>query len=55
MYIIKRDGTQVPFNKEKIIAAINKAFMEVDGELYEDETAEEIADMLHPLVCLSHI
>ena len=46
MYIIKRDGTQVPFDKEKIIAAINKAFMEVDGELYEDETAEEIAEIL---------
>ena len=46
MYIIKRDGTRVPFDKEKIITAINKAFMEVDGELYEDETAEEIAEIL---------
>lgn len=46
MYIIKRDGTQVPFDKEKIITAINRAFLEVDGELYEDETAEEIAEML---------
>ena len=46
MYIIKRDGTKVPFDKEKIITAINRAFMEVDGELYEDETAEEIAEML---------
>ena len=46
MYIIKRDGTQVPFDKEKIIEAIKKAFIEVDGELYEDETAEEIAEML---------
>ena len=46
MYIIKRDGTQVLFDKEKIITAINKAFMEVDGELYEDETAEEIAEIL---------
>ena len=46
MYIVKRDGTQVPFDKQKIIEAINKAFIEVDGELYEDETAEEIADML---------
>ena len=47
MYIIKRDGTKVPFDKEKIIDAINKAFLEVDGELYEDETAEEIADILY--------
>ena len=46
MYIIKRDGTKVPFDKEKIIKAINKAFIEVDGELYEDETASEIAEML---------
>jgi anaerobic ribonucleoside-triphosphate reductase len=27
----KRDGTQVPFDKQKIIDAINKAFIEVDG------------------------
>ena len=47
MYIIKRDGTKVPFDREKIIEAINKAFLEVDGELYEDETAEDIADMLY--------
>jgi transcriptional regulator NrdR family protein len=31
MMVIKRDGTKVPFNKEKIINAINKAFIEVDG------------------------
>jgi transcriptional regulator NrdR family protein len=47
MYIIKRDGTKVPFDKEKIISAINKAFIEVDGELYEDETAEDIAEALY--------
>ena len=46
MYIVKRDGTKVPFDKEKIITAVNKAFLEVDGELYEDETAEEIAEIL---------
>ena len=38
--IIKRNGQAVPFDKEKIITAINRAFLEVDGELYEDETAE---------------
>ena len=27
----KRDGTHVPFDKQKIINAINKAFVEVDG------------------------
>jgi len=31
MKIMKRDGTLVPFNKEKIINAINAAFIEVDG------------------------
>jgi transcriptional regulator NrdR family protein len=31
MYVIKRDGTQVPFNHEKIINAIDRAFIEVDG------------------------
>ena len=31
MYVIKRDGSKVNFNKKKIINAINKAFLEVDG------------------------
>jgi len=44
--VIKRDGTKVPFNKEKIINAINKAFIEVDGQLYETDTAKDIADDL---------
>lgn len=43
MNVVKRDGSIVPFNKEKIINAINKAFIEVYGELYEDETAQAIA------------
>ena len=43
MIVIKRDGTQAPFDKQKIINAINKALIEVDGCLYESETAEEIA------------
>ena len=41
--IKKRDGTLVPFNKQKIINAINKAMIEVDGQLYEDDTSNEIA------------
>ena len=41
--IIKRDGNIVNFDREKIINAINKAFLEVDGELYETETSETIA------------
>ena len=27
----KRNGTKVPFDKQKIIDAINKAFIEIDG------------------------
>ena len=43
MVIIKRDGNAVSFNANKIINAINKAFIEVDGKLYENETATDIA------------
>ena len=43
MIVIKRDGTKVPFNKNKIEEAINKAFLEVDGQLYETDTAKDIA------------
>lgn len=43
MKVIKRDGTIVPFDIEKIIVAINKAFVEVDGALYEEDTANDIA------------
>lgn len=41
--IIKRDGSQVPFDQQKIINAIHAAFMEVDGKIYETDTAEDIA------------
>ena len=43
MNVVKRDGSIVPFDKQKIVNAINKAFIEVYGELYEDETAQAIA------------
>ena len=42
--VIKRDGTVVNFDKEKVINAINAAFIEVDGLLYETDTAEDIAE-----------
>ena len=29
MYVIKRDGSKVPFNEDKIVHAIDKAFIEV--------------------------
>ena len=44
IYIIKRNGTIVLFDKNKIINAINKAFIEVDGQLYENDTAQDIAN-----------
>ena len=43
MQIIKRDGTLVEFDKTRIVNAINAAFLEVDGKLYETDTAEDIA------------
>ena len=47
MNIIKRNGTEVPFDKHKIIEAINKAFIETDGQLYETDTAEDIANNIY--------
>lgn len=43
LQIQKRNGTLVPFDRQKIINAINKALIEVDGQLYEDDTAKDIA------------
>lgn len=44
-YIIKRDGRHVPFNKKKIVSAILKAFIAVDGEItdYAIDKANRIA------------
>ena len=53
MFIVKRDGTQVPFDKQKIVNAINSAFLDVDGILYETDTAEDIADEIEVLVMKS--
>lgn len=44
MKVQKRNGTYVDFNKQKIIDAINKAMIEVDGKLYETDTSESIAN-----------
>ena len=43
MDVIKRDGTTVPFDKTKIITAILKAFLDVDSQIYEIDTATDIA------------
>lgn len=42
--IRKRDNTLVDFDKDKIVNAIISAFLDVDGILYEDDTAQDIAD-----------
>jgi ribonucleoside-triphosphate reductase len=49
VYIVKRDGTKVPFNKDKIVIAINKAFLDVDNKLYETDTAEDIANEIYEM------
>ena len=46
MYVIKRDGTRVLFDVNKVVNAINKAMIHVDGSLYDTETAEEIANII---------
>ena len=46
MYVIKRDGTRVLFNPDKIVSAINKAMISAHGAVYETDTAEEIADLI---------
>ena len=43
MNVIKRNGDIIPFNGQKIVDAINKAFIDVDGKLYETDTAADIA------------
>ena len=52
--ISKRDGSIVPFNKEKIVNAINKAFIEVDGTLYETDTAIDIANDIYNNIATTH-
>ena len=50
LYVIKRDGHKVEFDSNKIINAINAAFLEVDGILYETDTAEDIATEIGNMV-----
>lgn len=47
--ITKRDGRREEFNKFKIVNAINKAFIQVDGSLdeYSAEKGEKIADYIY--------
>ena len=54
-YIVKRDGTKVPFDKDKIIAAISAAFIEVEGDCYHDAFVEQIATDIEETVKASPI
>ncbi len=49
MLVRKRNGQIVEFDQSKIIEAINKAFIEVDGQLYEDDTSKDIAQEIMDL------
>lgn len=51
MYVIKRDGTRVLFNPDKIVQAISKAMISTYGAVYETDTAEEIADLISSRGC----
>lgn len=46
MQIAKRNGNKEEFQRQKIINAINKAFIEIDGKECEDEIPEEIASKI---------
>lgn len=41
--VVKRDGTEVPYDRKKIICAVNKALLEVEGNLDKGYIAENIA------------
>ena len=43
MNVLKRNGEVVPFDGKRIMQAITKAFLEVDGKIYETDTAADIA------------
>ena len=48
--IIKRNGDIIDFNKYKIIEALEKAFLEVDGQIYEYDTIYDIANDIERIV-----
>ena len=57
--IVKRDGTQVPYDRNKIICAINKALLEVDGNIYASYISENVATSIenyfeyHTVECIT--
>ena len=55
MIIQKRNEQVVPFDESKIINAINAAMIEVDGQLYESDTAFNIASDIKEEIAKSPI
>ena len=57
--IVKRDGAQVPYDRNKIICAINKALLEVDGNIYASYISENVATSIenyfeyHTVECIT--
>lgn len=57
--VIKRDGTQVPYDRNKIICAINKALLEVDGDICSKYISENVATSIesyfeyHTVECIT--
>ena len=57
--IVKRDGKEVPYNREKIICAINKALLEMDGNLNSDYISKNVATSIenyfaaHSVECIT--
>ena len=57
--IVKRDGTQVPYDRNKVICAINKALLEVDGNIYASYISENVATSIenyfeyHTVECIT--
>ena len=57
MFVIKRDGRTVEFNKEKIRRAVLRAFAQVDGQEseYARLKAANISDYVEQYCCENHI
>lgn len=57
--IVKRDGTEVPYDRNKIICAINKALLEVDGNIKSSYISENVATSIesyfeyHTVECIT--
>ena len=48
MYIIKRDGRKVPFDKSKIVNAIDKAYRQFNQP--SEGVSQEIADLIEIVI-----